>query len=411
MSYRLGILVSHPIQYYAPWFRYLSERMDVEVFYAHLQDAKGQADAGFGVEFEWDVPLLEGYPYRWLTNVARQPGLGTFNGLDTPELYDIVQSGRFDAFLLFGWNRKAYWQAMRACRKARIPILMRGDSNLGTTRSFLISVGKYIPYRSFLPRINGHLYVGQQNKAYLKHYGIPEEQLFFSPHFVDSGFFARRAYEAKTGGKAAALRLELGIAGDAFVCLFVGKMLQVKRPNDLTQAICRHSSLQSSATHAVFVGDGPLRSQLEEEAKKRSDLIHFAGFRNQNELPGFYQMANALVLPSEAETWGLVVNEAQACGLPAIVSNTVGCAPDLIDEGETGFTFQSGNVDELGYQIANLKVLCSTQQARIVDALKKKAAAYSMEAATEGLQAAIQSISGHERMLKPENKPVVRSAV
>src|SRR2546428_11987966 len=86
MSYRLGVLLSHPIQYYAPWFRYLAGRLDIEVFYAHRQDAAGQSAAGFGVQFEWDTPLLEGYPYRWLTNVARHPGVGSFAGCDTPEV-------------------------------------------------------------------------------------------------------------------------------------------------------------------------------------------------------------------------------------------------------------------------------------------------------------------------------------
>src|ERR1044072_846261 len=122
MAYKLGILVSHPIQYYAPWFRYLAERMDIQVFYAHKQDAKGQSDAGFGVEFDWDIPLLEGYPYRWLKNVAKQPSIRSFAGLDTPELFDLIRPGSFDAFLLFGWNRKCSWQAIRACRKAKIPV-------------------------------------------------------------------------------------------------------------------------------------------------------------------------------------------------------------------------------------------------------------------------------------------------
>ena len=122
MTWRLGVLVSHPIQYLSPWFRHLATRLDLEVFYAHHQSARGQAEAGFGVEFDWDVPLLEGYSYRWLQNVARKPGLRSFGGCDTPEIYDIVRRGKYDAFLIFGWNRKSSIQAIFGCARLARPI-------------------------------------------------------------------------------------------------------------------------------------------------------------------------------------------------------------------------------------------------------------------------------------------------
>lgn len=279
---------------------------------------------------------------------------------------------------------------------------MRGDSHLETTRSVLTSVAKYVPYRAFLPRIDAHLHVGQRNKEYLKHYGIREDQMFFSPHFVDSEFFRERADTANRNGGAAALRAELGIDANAFVCLFVGKLLPIKRPADLVQAIERLAIAHGKQTHAVFVGDGPLRPQLETANKQ----IHLVGFRNQTELPKWYQSANVLVLPSTAETWGLVVNEAQACGLPAIVSNGVGCAPDLIDECETGFTFQPGDVDALSKLIAKARDLWITEPMRVTAALKKKVAAYSIEAATRGLEAAIQSVRD-SGVSKERNKKAV----
>src|SRR5687768_586152 len=136
---RFGILVSHPIQYHSVWFRHLARRHDVEVFYCHRQAPSDQANAGFGVEFEWDVPLLDGYPHRWLANVARRPEVGSFYGCDCPEIYEIVRTGGFSAFLVFGWNRKASWQAVRACWKVGVPVFMRGDSQLETPRSRLRS--------------------------------------------------------------------------------------------------------------------------------------------------------------------------------------------------------------------------------------------------------------------------------
>lgn len=392
MTYRLGILVSHPIQYYAPWFRYLAERLELDVYYAHRQPGSGQASAGFGVEFEWDIPLLEGYRYTWLKNVAATPSVQTFAGLDTPELYEIIQPGKFDAFLLFSWNRKSSWQAIRACRRARIPVLMRGDSHLRTKRSSLKAFGKYLPYRFFLPRMDAHLYVGQLNKAYLKHYGVREERLFFSPHFVDSEFFKGRASMAVSDGTAHSIRALFEIADDAVVFLFVGKLIDVKRPQDLLQAFLKLQRSQvARQTHLIFVGDGPLRGSLERTAQEHGRYVHFAGFRNQTELPAFYQIADALVLPSAAETWGLVVNEAMACGVPCITSDGVGCSSDLIEEGVTGFTYPTGNIEELSDRM--LKLINVPVALGRSEAIRTRAEKYSMQSASKGLMSALSSIA------------------
>ena len=96
---RLAILASHPVQYYAPLFRELAQRLDLTVFYAHSATDMDQARAGFGVGFSWDVDLLSGYEHVFLDNVARNPGLGRFSGVDTPEIGHRLREGRFDALL------------------------------------------------------------------------------------------------------------------------------------------------------------------------------------------------------------------------------------------------------------------------------------------------------------------------
>jgi glycosyltransferase involved in cell wall biosynthesis len=381
---RLAILASHPIQYFAPWFRQLATRLELEVLYAHQQDARGQAAAGFGVPFEWDVPLLEGYGYRWLKNVSRRPGLQTFGGCDTPELFDLVRPERHDALLVLGWNRKSFIQGIRAAWRNGVPVLARGDSHLGTQRSRLKRALKLLPYRWFLPRIDAHLYVGQRNKAYLRRYGVREKRLFFSPHFVDNDFFAERAAAARSGKKAAALRAEFGIPRDAFVALFVGKFIPKKRPGDFVAASLRVAAARTNF-HALLVGDGPLRNELHALASGL-DRIHFAGFRNQSELPAFYAAADALALTSDGdETWGLVVNEAMACGVPAIVSDAAGCAPDLIEESGTGRVFPTGDVPALAEELIDFR-------GANADALRHKCAEYSMARATEGLEKALKAV-------------------
>lgn len=393
MSCRLGLLVSHPIQYYVPWFRYLAKRLDIEVLYSHRQDGRGQSEAGFGVEFDWDIPLLEGYPYRWLTNVARRPSVSTFSGCDTPEVYEIVRRGQFDAILVSGWNRKSALQMIRACWQNKVPVLMRGDSQLMTKRSWVKSVVKFLPYCWFLPRIDAHLYVGKRNKAYLQHYGVPEKRLFFAPHFVDNDFFSTCAREAVVSGNHLRIRDEFNIPHDAFVVLFVGKFIPQKRPADFVRACLHILQLPEDVKmHAILVGDGLLSNDLQLLARPQAEQIHFAGFRNQTELPAFYCTSDVLILPGR-ETWGLVINEAMACGIPAIVSDVAGCVPDLIEEGRTGYTYPVGDVNALTQRLLALRQVWEDKPAVMHQAVAEKMSVYSIEKATEGLEKALEIVA------------------
>ena len=164
MSLRIGFLVSHPIQYYAPIFRTLAQRCDLTVFFAHRQTAEGQAKAGYGVTFQWDVDLLSGYDSRTLTNVSHQPSTDVFAGCDTPGVAQEIERGGFDAFLVPGWGLKSYLQAARACRRARIPVLVRGDSQLASQRGGALRMAKALVFPLFLRRFDGFFYVGQRNR-------------------------------------------------------------------------------------------------------------------------------------------------------------------------------------------------------------------------------------------------------
>ena len=332
MAKRIGFLVSHPIQYYAPIFRELAKRCDLTVFFAHRQTPEQQARSGFDVAFDWDVDLLSGYDSRFLVNVARRPSTDRFAGCDTPGIGEEIARGRFDAFVVPGWALRSYWQAVRACRRLAVPILARGDSQLGSQRNSAVRLAKALAFSRLLRRFDGFLYVGQRNREYLLHYGVPPHRLFFSPHCVDNDAFA--------AASRAARRPE----GRRRV-LFVGKLIGRKHPADLLHAAAR---LPDGAVQVAFAGAGELESELRQIATAYSVHADFLGFVNQSKLPAVYGSADALVLPSDGqETWGLVVNEAMACGIPAIVSDAVGCGPDLIDPGSTGATFPFGDVAAL----------------------------------------------------------------
>ncbi len=326
---RLGILATHPIQNHAPIFRELARQCDLTVYFAHRQTPQGQAQAGFGVPFEWDVDLLSGYHSAFLDNRSRRPATNRFFGCDTPGIEEAVGSGRFDAFMVTGWGVKSYWQAVRACRRRGVPVLIRGDSQLAERRRLPVRLLKEVVYPRLLRSFDGFCYVGRRNHDYLRHYGLPEDRLFFSPHCVDNDSFA---------AKAEAERRSRDVGGPKSV-LFAGKLVERKRPLDLIRALAL-AATRGCRAEAVFAGAGELEDSLRREAARSGVRATFLGFQNQSRMPSIYAAADLLVLPSDhQETWGLVVNEAMACGLPAVVSDAVGCGPDLIEARCTGAVF------------------------------------------------------------------------
>lgn len=386
---KVGILVSHPIQYFSPWFRALAEHIDLHVFYANRPSAERQGE-GFGEAFQWDVDLLSDYQHSFLVNRSADPGTHHFRGCDTPEIGRIIEEEKFDAFIVCGWFLKSYWQAVRACRRNKVPVLVRGDSQLDRNESFVKRILKRLIYPARLASFDGFLSVGKRNREYLLHYGVPEDRIFFVPHFVDNDWFAARAAEERTN--RAQIRAKWGASDATFVLLFVGKLIPKKRPQDLLRAVAEIRE-QDSRFLIVFVGAGELQDELRSLANQLRLAVHFAGFQNQTQLPRFYCAADALVLPSNAtETWGLVVNEAMACGLPAVVSDAVGCAPDLIDEDKTGFVFPTGETTELANRIGLIAALKS--QRKLTGALAKKAIQYSLDRAIEKTLAALRKSTG-----------------
>lgn len=370
MTMRIGFLVSHPIQYYAPIFRELASRCDLTVYFAHRQTPDQQAQAGFGVAFDWDVDLLSGYPSGFLKNVARAPSTDRFWGCSTPEIAHEIAVGGFDAFVVPGWSLRSYWQAIVACRRAGVPILVRGDSQLAGQRGGLMRTAKALAFPALLRLFDGYLYVGARNREYLEHYGAPVDRLFFSPACIDNAAFAA-AGRSDTEGRKGGTRL-----------LFVGKLVARKHPSDLVHAAARLRS-RGQEVEITFAGAGELAGLLEQTARSLAVPTRFLGFVNQSRMPAVYSSADAIVLPSDGtETWGLVVNEAMACGVPAVVSNLVGCGPDLIVPGATGAIFPHGDVSALAEAIA--QVLAFDREA-CRDRLAERLQIYSPARAAEGI--------------------------
>src|SRR5258708_5736598 len=178
--YRLAVVSTHPIQYHAPWFRGLAAHPDlqVHVYYCHKATPREQARAGFGVEFDWDVPLLSGYSYSFLQNIARPAGHGRFGGFDTPENWKIFWGRNYDAVLVNGWNYKSAWQAIWAAWQSGVKVFVRGDSHLHFARSRSVRFTKLLAYRRFVPRFDACLAPGKWSREYFAHYGARSDHIF-----------------------------------------------------------------------------------------------------------------------------------------------------------------------------------------------------------------------------------------
>jgi glycosyltransferase involved in cell wall biosynthesis len=341
---KLAIICTHPIQYSAPVFRALatSEQLDVRVFYTWSQAATAATfDTGFGVQFSWDIPLLEGYSYQFVNNVAARPGADRFAGLDTPTLTREIENWDPDALLVYTWSSRAHLQALRHFR-GRLPVLFRGDSTLIDRRSWWRTRLRRVFLRWVYSHVDIAIAVGSHNRDYFAWCGLPSERIALAPHSIDTVRFS--GDQIRHEGVAAQWRQELGIAPESIVILFAGKFQAKKNPHLLLHAFKE----LNDGSHLVFVGNGELEDDLKSLAAPLA-RVHFMPFRNQSVMPAVYRLGDVFVLPSQGpeETWGLALNEAMASGRPVIASSRVGGARDLITADVTGWTFESGDRRDL----------------------------------------------------------------
>jgi glycosyltransferase involved in cell wall biosynthesis len=342
---KLAIITSHPIQYYAPWFRHLAEatELDIKVFYLWNFGVTKKVDVDFQEAIEWDIPLLVGYDYEFVPNISSNPGSHHFWGLQNPSLTERVLAYNPDAVLLMNYNYASIYRFLATWNSHKIPLLFRGDSHRLLTSRSIKAIAKQQVITQIYRRFAACLYVGKANYDYFRYHGVPEKSLFFSPHAVENERFLSQAENANH--QAQAWKRELGIPDNHAVILFAGKFETKKRPLDLLNAFLQANLKDVSL---LFVGAGSLLQDLKLRATGNSN-IYFAPFQNQSWMPRTYAIADLLVLPSygEGETWGLVVNEAMCLARAVIVSSHVGCAQNLVQPYRNGLIFSAGDVSAL----------------------------------------------------------------
>ena len=353
MKNKLAIVVTHPIQYYAPVFKLLNDRniLDIKVFYTWGKSViENKYDPAFGKIVQWDIPLLEGYNYHFTENNAKDKGSHHFEGIQNPSLIAEIEDWNPSTVLIYGWAYHSHLKLMRHF-KGKIPVCFRGDSTLLDSQPFYKRFLKnvYLRFRVFR-YVDKAFYVGTRNKEYFKNYGVKEGQLFFAPHAIDN---ARFAVDHST--EALKWRKGLGIKVNDLVVLFAGKFEPKKQPDLLLNVFVE---LNLSNCHLVFVGNGILEEKLKsiKEHSVNKDRIHFLDFQNQQKMPIIYQLADIFCLPSKGpgETWGLAVNEAMAAGKTILVSDKVGSAIDLVQNGKNGFIFNSNDTHDFKFKLREL---------------------------------------------------------
>lgn len=367
---RLGVLATHPIQYHAPLYRALTRRgrVDLDVAFLSTAGLRPYRDPGFGVDVSWDVDLVGGFRHRFLSQDAGQRL--------TPRL--AARLGAWvrgcDVIVVHGYRSPAMLAAAAAARATGVPYLARAEARPAGAATGWRGAARDAVAHAWVRGCAGALPIGSANRAFYDRFGAPRQ--FFAPYSVDNDRFAAGAAIARAD--RAARLTALGLPTDRPVVVLAAKLIEHKRPLDVVDAV----RALGGQVSLLVIGDGPLGGAV------RAACAHLpaacVGFVNQVEIPAMYGLGDILALPSSHEPWGLVVNEAMAGGLLPVVSDSVGCAPDLVEG--VGHVFPTGDVRALAS--------CLTQAAAEVSApgraerVRARVDRHSIDATARGYETA-----------------------
>jgi glycosyltransferase involved in cell wall biosynthesis len=402
---RILILASHVIQYSSPIFRRMAQdpRLDLQIAYCSLQGAKSEIDPEFGVKVAWDTSVLDGYAWVHLPNRSPVSGLGRFFGLFNPGIWRLIRKGHFDAVILPGYFYFTAWIAIAAARWHGVPIIFATDAHdlhsytWAAKGRWKAGLKRLVVRRIY--RMSRAVLAGSSGTVqYLSSLGIAKERIVLTGNVIDNDWWAGQAAAAEPD----AVRSRLRIPSGASITLFCGKLQPWKLPLDLLEAFGR-AGLPNS--YLIFAGDGPLRSSIEERAKslKIFDRVRMLGFVGQLQMPPLYRASDLLVLPSAHDSFGYVVNEAMACGLPVAISDRVGAKFDLVQPGENGYIFPAGDVDALATILTDIHS-DSEKSERMGAAARLRMETWSPQQYVDGLVRAIDVAIGQRRTALPVGK-------
>jgi len=387
----LVVIETHPIQYHAPVYRDVESSLGIPVTVIYGSDfsVAGYCDREFGASFRWDTDLLSGYTASFLSTVSAG-GASTAEQVHARGLSAAVSAVRPGAILLTGYSPRFHRSAWIAALRSRCPVLLRAETTdhaqeRSRTRAWL----RTMALRRFYRACARLLYVGCQSHQHFARLASPDK-LVFAPYCVDTSAF-QCGEEARAQLRPAA-REALNVGVTDTVLLFSGKLSPRKGPDLLLDAVRLLPAEIRHAVTVVFLGSGELQAELQ-KLSHNVPAVHtrFLGFQNQTQLSRYYHAADLLVLPSRhSETWGLVVNEALHHGVPCVVSQAVGCAPDLVEAGVTGEIAATCSTESLTAALQRALALVGRPETRQM--CRAKVAGYSVEIAAQGIAEAYWAV-------------------
>lgn len=389
----LKIFASHPVQYHVPFLRQLvQDGVGIEVLYYHQGTAKQVAhDPGFGIQFQWDIDLLTGYKNQFLLNHKATYTIAE----QSQSILKLLKWALTDLqtpLLLVGWFAHNVWLVWLLRTLVGVPVFILCETTPETFCALPKPKWRILLLRWLLQHAAACLYIGKRNLEFYKSMHVSDRRLFPTPYSVDNARFEVDFLKYQKERHVLCQKYNLDVALPTFV--FCGKFDANKRPLELLNAYW-DAGLQDSA-QLVFVGDGELRSELEDKIRVMSAKhVHIMGFLNQSEMPKAYVIGEMLCLISSSETWGLVVNEAFACGRPAIVTDTVGCSSDLIIPGETGWITPLDNSQSLN-MILRLAYDHYGEWSKMGQQARSRIARHTYKEMVIGIKAALHSVQKKE---------------
>lgn len=337
---KICVVTPQPTPYRDPFWNTVAEQPGVEldVFYCY---AKGE-----------DRPWEINWPWKFHGEVLPgRPLLGNHNGYWNPSILRKLRAKSYDAIILGGYNHLTMLAAARYAQRHGIPYFVMCESFHRLKRPGYRRWLKTPLVRWFVGRAAGILPTGSLACEYLISYGGRADRCVYVPNSPDLLFLREEAGRLRSD--RATLRKQLGI-GPGPAVLFVGRLIRKKGVDILIEAVGKLRNRW--AGQLIVVGDGPEQQLLIELTARLglTDRVWFVGFRQPRELPQWYCGCDLFVLPSRSEPWGVVVMEALACGIPVVVTDRVGCYPDVIPNKRVGRVVPAEDVAALAEAIAEM---------------------------------------------------------
>jgi glycosyltransferase involved in cell wall biosynthesis len=383
MTRKAVILTEIIAPYRIPVFNALARRAELDlhvVFLAETDETLRQWRV-YRDEIRFSHEVLPSWRWR----------AGNINVLLNRGLWPALSKARPHVLVCGGYAYAASWAAMLWARRHGVEFVLWSESNRHDARRGRAWVEWLKAY--FLRHCDRFVVPGKASLEYLRLLGSPADKIVTAPNAVDNDWFAAESGNARL--HSSGLREKLNLPS-RFI-LFVGRLVPEKGIFDLLAAYAKLESGLRSGVGLVYAGDGVAREELKQRAKGvNPGNVCFPGFAQREDLAGLYGLAEALVLPTHSDPWGLVVNEAMACGLPIIVTSVAGCSADLVDDGWNGYVVPPGDPEKLSMAIRSILLepeLQMQMRARSLERIRN----YSPETCADGLAAAMISAEMESR--------------